>query len=78
MAPNFSKNAILKGYVDYFCLICNTYLRNEDETASHISKESHQSNLNKTSYIKDFKEDYIKKVCSLISYLIQYKRNYNY
>lgn len=66
MAPNFSKNGILTGYVDYFCLICENYLKNEDETISHIAKETHINKLEATTYVDDFKEDYIKKVCALL------------
>lgn len=63
MAPNFSKDAILQGSVDYFCLICETYLISEEETFVHVSNDTHQKKLSTIQYVDEFMEDGIKKVC---------------
>ncbi|XP_045506552.1 metacaspase-3-like isoform X2 [Colias croceus] len=60
MAPNFSKNAILTGLLDYYCLVCEYHFQSEDEIALHIAKLTHKENLEKTCY--DIEHERIRKI----------------
>ncbi|CAH0721228.1 unnamed protein product, partial [Brenthis ino] len=62
MAPNFSKDAILQGSVDYFCLICETYLISEEEAFVHVSNVTHLKKLSTIQYVDEYMEDGIKKI----------------
>ncbi|XP_069362966.1 myb-like protein X isoform X2 [Maniola hyperantus] len=62
MAPIFSKNAILVGTVDCFCLVCETYLRSERDTGAHIAKPVHLKQLEAIQYVEEFKAEGIKKI----------------
>ena len=62
MASKFSKNAILSGGVDSFCLVCESILRNHDDISSHIEKPIHRKNLDSAPYVDKFKEESVRKV----------------
>nr|XP_032523328.1 J protein JJJ1-like isoform X2 [Danaus plexippus plexippus] len=61
MAPNYSKNAVLKGTIDYFCVVCETYLKTEEDYIKHISKPTHKKNFESTQYAKEFEDECIRK-----------------
>ncbi|CAG4973765.1 unnamed protein product [Colias eurytheme] len=60
MAPNFSKNAILTGILDYYCLVCEYHFQSEDDIVLHIAKLTHKENLENTCY--DIEDERIRKI----------------
>ncbi|CAG4973770.1 unnamed protein product [Colias eurytheme] len=60
MAPNFSKNAILTGLLDYYCLVCEYHFQSEDDIVLHIAKLTHKENLENTCY--DIEDERIRKI----------------
>ncbi|CAH2096891.1 unnamed protein product [Euphydryas editha] len=62
MAPNFSKNAILKGDIDFFCLVCEVYIISTTECEEHISTADHEKNISINKYDEEFKEECIRKI----------------
>ncbi|GBP06216.1 hypothetical protein EVAR_3572_1 [Eumeta japonica] len=63
MPSIFSKNAIISGEIDYYCLVCDDRLKTEDSVNAHIQKVVHQKNLDqKSCYVKDYEIDKIRKV----------------
>ncbi|XP_052744905.1 uncharacterized protein LOC112045392 [Bicyclus anynana] len=57
-----SKNCILVGIVDYYCLVCEIYLKSERDANIHIAKSVHQRQLDSVQYVEEFKNDTIKKI----------------
>ncbi|KAL0811460.1 hypothetical protein ABMA28_009860 [Loxostege sticticalis] len=62
MALKSNQNAILSGYIDAFCLICESLLTNEEEAERHKNLRSHIKNLESTQLVEKFKDDQILKV----------------
>lgn len=62
MAPSFSKNAILTGSVDNFCLVCETHLESDRDILAHITKPVHTKTLAATCFVEQYKTDMIRKV----------------
>ncbi|XP_026498730.2 uncharacterized protein LOC113402645 isoform X1 [Vanessa tameamea] len=64
MAPNLSKNTILKGCVssDFFCLVCETYFTSSVQCEEHISGADHKEKMHSVKYVEEFKEDFIVKI----------------
>ncbi|XP_026323182.1 uncharacterized protein LOC113232626 [Hyposmocoma kahamanoa] len=61
MESKIHRNAILTGYVDAYCLICENLLRTED-IFKHIDKPIHMKNLLSSPYVNKYKGEYIRKV----------------
>ncbi|CAH2223043.1 jg9927 [Pararge aegeria aegeria] len=62
MAPIYSKNAILVGVVDYFCLVCEAHLHSDIDTIAHIIQPVHLKHLKAIINVEEFKADGIKKI----------------
>ncbi|XP_038219509.1 uncharacterized protein LOC119837813 [Zerene cesonia] len=76
MAPNFSKNAVLTGLVDYYCLVCEFHSQNEDNITEHVAMLTHKNHLEDTFY--DIEEECIRKIkqwyfCEFCNQLIKTK-----
>ncbi|CAG9569195.1 unnamed protein product [Danaus chrysippus] len=61
MATSYSKNAVLKGTIDYFCVVCETHLKTEEDYMKHVSKPIHKKNFESTQYVKEFEDECIRK-----------------
>lgn len=61
MEAKLHQNAILTGYVDAFCLICESLLTVED-VINHIGKPIHKKNLDAAPYLEKYKGENIRKV----------------
>lgn len=72
MATNFSKNGIIQGVIDFFCLVCETNILSKAECEAHMNTAEHEENFSITAYYKEFKEDCIRKVCSLLKKICTY------
>lgn len=55
-------NSILTGAVDSYCLVCDNYLRSEDEAFAHIEKPIHKKNKGAAIRVEKFLDDWIIKV----------------
>lgn len=62
MATNFSKNGIIQGVIDFFCLVCETNILSTGECEAHMYTAEHEKNFSTTAYYEQFKEDCIRKV----------------
>ncbi|XP_048001700.1 uncharacterized protein LOC125238416 isoform X3 [Leguminivora glycinivorella] len=62
MSSVFSKNSILTGCVDFFCLACEAQLRSDEDAIQHIGKPIHKKNLDATSFLDKHKDDRVRKV----------------
>ncbi|XP_049880604.1 uncharacterized protein LOC126377031 [Pectinophora gossypiella] len=62
MLSKFHKNAVLTGYIDSYCLACESHLRSEEDINVHIAKPIHLKNLEATSFLEKYKDDYVRKV----------------
>ncbi|KAI5645585.1 hypothetical protein NE865_02252 [Phthorimaea operculella] len=62
MFSKYHRNAIITGYIDSYCLVCESHLRSEDDINGHISKPIHSKNLDATAYLEKHKDDCVRKV----------------
>ncbi|KAM3959818.1 uncharacterized protein ACR2FA_006100 [Aphomia sociella] len=62
MLSKFNKNVIYSGAIDYYCLVCEEYLKTEREVEAHIEKKIHKKDLDLTPYFEEQKEECIRKV----------------
>ncbi|CAD0205423.1 unnamed protein product [Chrysodeixis includens] len=65
MPSIFSKNCVVAGTLDLYCLLCDTPFRSEEEAVDHIVQSHHKKQLNKTGYYGKYQDDLIKKIQSL-------------
>lgn len=61
MESKLHHNAILTGYLDLYCLICERLLRAED-VFNHINQTIHKKNLDAAPYVEIYKDEHIRKV----------------
>ncbi|CAH2992269.1 unnamed protein product [Chilo suppressalis] len=64
MTSKFNKNGVFTGPVDSYCLICETYFKDANDTSAHIEKPVHLKNLEATPYYDKYKDEHIRKVKS--------------
>ncbi|KAJ2941529.1 hypothetical protein O0L34_g14574 [Tuta absoluta] len=62
MFSKYHRNAIITGYIDSYCLVCESHLRSEDDINGHIAKPIHSKNLDATAYLDRHKDDCVRKV----------------
>lgn len=62
MESNLHHNAVITGYVDAYCLICESVHRPEN-AFNHIDKPVHKKNLDAAPYVEKYKDEHIRKVC---------------
>ncbi|XP_028158269.1 uncharacterized protein LOC114351296 [Ostrinia furnacalis] len=63
MSSKFNKNGIIFGYIDAFCLVCESnVLTGENEIEEHIGLHAHKNNMNSAQLVEELKEDHILKV----------------
>ncbi|XP_026754258.1 uncharacterized protein LOC113514379 isoform X2 [Galleria mellonella] len=62
MLSKFSKNSVYSGTIDYFCLVCEEYLKTENDVTVHIEKQVHTKNLKSTPYFEDKFQESVRKV----------------
>lgn len=61
MESIFSKNGILAGRLDYYCLICDTNFTTQDEVLVHILDSIHKETLKTCGYVEKYKNNFIRK-----------------
>lgn len=61
MDSKLHQNAILTGYMDSYCLLCEKLLSAED-AVNHIDKPIHKKNLDAAPYLKIYEDESIRKV----------------
>ncbi|XP_063834580.1 uncharacterized protein LOC135083768 isoform X2 [Ostrinia nubilalis] len=63
MSSKFNKNGIIFGYIDAFCLVCESnVLTGENEIEAHIGLHAHKNNMNSAQLVEELKEDHILKI----------------
>ncbi|XP_050685113.1 uncharacterized protein LOC126979699 [Leptidea sinapis] len=72
MASNLSENAIVSGWLGYYCLACHAQFPGEDTAKKHITQNSHKEKFNETSYevanhfIRKINQLYFCELCNLV------------
>ncbi|KAJ8709847.1 hypothetical protein PYW08_009851 [Mythimna loreyi] len=61
MSSILSKNVILYGQLDYYCLVCDGNFTTEDAALSHILDVLHKEALKKCGYLEKLKNHLIRK-----------------
>ncbi|XP_047035911.1 uncharacterized protein LOC124641763 [Helicoverpa zea] len=61
MASIFSKNGILSGRLDQYCLICAEHFASGEDTLAHIIDSKHKEKLEACGYFAKYSEDFIRK-----------------
>ncbi|KAL4708495.1 hypothetical protein ACJJTC_014103 [Scirpophaga incertulas] len=62
MSARYQKNAIISGYIDFLCLVCQEYMKSERDVNTHINKPIHEKRLNSAEVVGNCKNDKIIKV----------------
>ncbi|XP_026728883.1 uncharacterized protein LOC113494674 [Trichoplusia ni] len=62
MPSIFSKNCIVAGRLDLYCLICEAPFGSEEEAIHHIVETHHKRRLNSTKYFEKYEDHLIKKI----------------
>lgn len=65
MESTLHHNAILTGYLDTYCLVCESFLKAEN-VFKHIDKPFHTKNLDAAPYMRNYKDESIRKVSIFI------------
>ncbi|XP_068625532.1 putative leucine-rich repeat-containing protein DDB_G0290503 [Battus philenor] len=61
MISKLSRSGVLASAVDYFCLVCECRLHNEDIANAHINKPVHTKKFASTEYFEN-KDNYVRKI----------------
>ncbi|CAK1540986.1 unnamed protein product [Leptosia nina] len=54
-------NGVITGYFNGYCLLCEVHITKE-KTESHILEEGHKEKFERSSYVKKYQSDHIRKV----------------
>lgn len=62
MGTKLKRNAILAGYINSYCLVCECSFETYNETSDHIDDKTHADKLLACPYLKKFGNNCIRKV----------------